>query len=130
MEETQGDRQLFDGWMAAVSAGDRAAFACLYDRLKAPVYGLALSILRVRDDAEDVMQNTFLRYLDETERQVVMLFAVGGYSHKEIAAVLEKPYVTVRWKYSNAMKKLKRHLEDTEEPAGKEEHPLWLQTKN
>lgn len=42
MEETQGDRQLFDGWMAAVSAGDRAAFACLYDRLKAPVYGLAL----------------------------------------------------------------------------------------
>lgn len=196
MEETQGDRQLFDGWMAAVSAGDRAAFACLYDRLKAPVYGLALSILRVRDDAEDVMQNTFLRvwdcagqyrpgtdarglgaenhpesrpdaaalrrrsaelgdwaeslsgsdetapvldrlvleallrYLDETERQVVMLFAVGGYSHKEIAAVLEKPYATVRWKYSNAMKKLKRHLEDTEEPAGKEEHPLWLQTKN
>lgn len=188
MEETQGDRQLFDGWMAA--------FACLYDRLKAPVYGLALSILRVRDDAEDVMQNTFLRvwdcagqyrpgtdarawvlkitrnlalmllrtrrrsaelgdwaeslpgsdetapvldrlvleallrYLDETERQVVMLFAVGGYSHKEIAAVLEKPYATVRWKYSNAMKKLKRHLEDTEEPAGKEEHPLWLQTKN
>ena len=59
-----------------------------------------------------------------------MLFAVGGYSHKEIAAVLEKPYATVRWKYSNAMKKLKRHLEDTEEPAGKEEHPLWLQTKN
>ena len=49
---------------------------------------------------------------------------------KEIAAVLEKPYATVRWKYSNAMKKLKRHLEDTEEPAGKEEHPLWLQTKN
>ena len=44
MEETQGDRQLFDGWMAAVSAGDRAAFACLYDRLKAPVYGLALSL--------------------------------------------------------------------------------------
>ena len=43
---------------------------------------------------------------------------------KEIAAVLEKPYATVRWKYSNAMKKLKRHLEDTEEPAGKEEHPL------
>ena len=64
MEETQGDRQLFDGWMAAVSAGDRAAFACLYDRLKAPVYGLALSILRVRDDAEDVMQNTFLRVWD------------------------------------------------------------------
>ena len=64
MEETQGDRQLFDGWMAAVSAGDRAAFACLYDRLKVPVYGLALSILRVRDDAEDVMQNTFLRVWD------------------------------------------------------------------
>ena len=176
MEETQGDRQLFDGWMAAVSAGDRAAFACLYDRLKAPVYGLALSILRVRDDAEDVMQNTFLRVWDcagqyrpgtdarawvlkitrnlalmllRTRRRsaelgdwaesltgsdeaapVLMLFAVGGYSHKEIAAVLEKPYATVRWKYSNAMKKLKRHLEDTEEPAGKEEHPLWLQTKN
>ena len=196
MEETQGDRQLFDGWMAAVSAGDRAAFACLYDRLKAPVYGLALSILRVRDDAEDVMQNTFLRvwdcagqyrpgtdarawvlkitrnlalmllrtrrrsaelgdwaesltdsdkaapvldrlvleallrYLDETEREGGMLFAGGGYYHKEIAAVLEKTYATGRWKYSNAMKKLKRHLEDTEEPAGKEEHPLWLQTKN
>ena len=64
MEETQGDRQLFDGWMAAVSAGDRAAFACLYDRLKAPVYGLALSILRVRDDAEDVMQTVMLKLFE------------------------------------------------------------------
>lgn len=86
------------------------------------------------DEAAPVLDRlvleALLRYLDETERQVVMLFAVGGYSHKEIAAVLEKPYATVRWKYSNAMKKLKRHLEDTEEPAGKEEHPLWLQTKN
>ena len=71
MEETQGDRQLFDGWMAAVSAGDRAAFACLYDRLKAPVYGLALSILRVRDDGVGMPD-------EQVERLNAQFGGVGG----------------------------------------------------
>lgn len=178
--DKSGDSQMLDAWLAAVARGDRQAFARLYERMKAAVYGLALSIVRERTDAEDVMQNTFLRVwehagqyrpgtdarawiftitrnlalmllrgrkkttpvgewtdewdadgqggdwldkilletllasLDELERQIVLLYAVEGYSHKDIAALLGRPYATVRWKYSNAMKKLSRQLEESE----------------
>lgn len=177
----QDEKQFLDRCMSAVASGDRAAFARLYERMSAPVYGFALSIVRERTDAEDVMQTVFLRIwdhagqycpgtdpkawilkitrnqalmllrakkrtvaieerpeetggdeaasvtdrlllqtlldqLDETERQIVMLFAVEGYSHKEIASILGKAYATVRWKYSNAMKKLTRKLQ-TEDSA-------------
>ena len=53
--------------------------------------------------------------LDETERQIVVLYAVDGYLHKEIAAILGKPYATVRWKFRRAMQKLAQALPDGED---------------
>jgi len=47
--------------MRRVAGGDREAFAALYDRLAPRVFGLALHLLRNRGDAEDVLQETFLR---------------------------------------------------------------------
>lgn len=52
-----------------------------------------------------------LMALDCTERQIVMLHAVGGYTHREIAHIIGKPCATVRWKYGNAIKKLQAFLE-------------------
>jgi RNA polymerase sigma-70 factor (ECF subfamily) len=50
--------------MGRVAVGDREAFANLYDRLAPRVFGLALHLLRNHGDAEDVLQETFLRVWD------------------------------------------------------------------
>ena len=44
-----------------VAGGDRDAFAALYDRHGSILLGLILRIVRVRAEAEDVLQETFLQ---------------------------------------------------------------------
>ena len=48
--------------------------------------------------------------LNDTELQIVLMYAVSGYKHKEIAEIMDKPLGTVLWSYNNALKKLKTHL--------------------
>jgi RNA polymerase sigma-70 factor (ECF subfamily) len=43
-----------------VTAGDRAAFAELYDRTSPQLFGVALRILRQKEWAEDVLQESFV----------------------------------------------------------------------
>lgn len=149
---------------------DKEAFTELYMMMRGCVYGLAFSYTGSHSDAEDILQNTFLKVwnkadtctgknvkswimmiarnlsydsrkqtgrsaelseeiaapdsisgifesesvksmfscLDEEEREIVVLYSYG-FSHREIASVVKRPYATVRWKYSNAIKKLKRN---------------------
>jgi RNA polymerase sigma-70 factor (ECF subfamily) len=47
--------------IAQVAAGDREAFARLYDRYAPRVLGLILKIVRNRTDADDVLQEAFLQ---------------------------------------------------------------------
>jgi RNA polymerase sigma-70 factor (ECF subfamily) len=47
--------------LAAVAKGDRAAFERLYAATSAKLYGVVLRILRRRDLADEVMQETYLR---------------------------------------------------------------------
>lgn len=47
----------------ALRAGDRAEFARLVDAYSAPIYRLGLKMLGHEQDAEDVLQNTFLNAL-------------------------------------------------------------------
>ncbi len=47
----------------ALRAGDRAEFARLVDAYSAPIYRLGLKMLGTPQDAEDVLQNTFLSAL-------------------------------------------------------------------
>lgn len=54
---------------------------------------------------------TALRELDETERSIVLLHAVGGYKHREIAENLAVPLATVLSKYQRSIKKLRTLLE-------------------
>jgi RNA polymerase sigma-70 factor (ECF subfamily) len=47
--------------LAALQAGDRAEFARLVEVFSTPVYRLALKMLGTPQDAEDVLQTTFLK---------------------------------------------------------------------
>jgi RNA polymerase sigma-70 factor (ECF subfamily) len=54
--------------IAATAREDRAAFAALYDRFAGRAYGVILTLLRNRDDAEDVFQETFLQVWNQAGR--------------------------------------------------------------
>jgi RNA polymerase sigma-70 factor, ECF subfamily len=49
--------------LEALVAGDRAEFARLVDTYSSPIYRLGLRMLGTPQDAEDVLQNTFLNVL-------------------------------------------------------------------
>ena len=157
-----------------IAAGDRDALTPLYRQTSAAVYGFALSILKNKQDAEDVLQDAYLRIwnaagsytpggkplawiltvtrnlalmrirersrtvemapgvwqdylaeeaagseedrlmlaslletLSDQERQIVMLHAMTGWKHREIAELLHLPLPTVLSKYNRALKKLR-----------------------
>lgn len=48
-------------WVEAAQGGDQAAFARLVERFSRDVYGKAFSILKNHTDADDVVQETFIR---------------------------------------------------------------------
>ena len=49
--------------LGGVAAGDRDSLAELYGRTRAAVYGLALSYLKNGQDAQDITQEVFLRFI-------------------------------------------------------------------
>lgn len=70
-----------------------------------PAEGPALS-----PEERELLQ-TALAALEEQERRIVVLHAVTGLKHREIAQLLELPLATVLSKYHRALKKLKVRLE-------------------
>lgn len=52
--------------------------------------------------------NYLLSLLTEEEKEVIVLYAMEDYKHKEIAEILNKPIGTVIWIYNKAMKKLRK----------------------
>lgn len=169
---------LSDAIMARVADGDSDAFRTLYYSTQHAVYGYILSILRNPNDAEEVMQDTYLRIrekaklyspcgkplawiftiaknlclmrmrkekeqsffsledaelsdgaplyenraedrmvlmaalsiLDAESRQIVILHAVTGLHHREIAEALGLPLSTVLSRYTRSLAKLKTEL--------------------
>ena len=54
--------QVFDERLIGlVASGDGTAFRMVYEQTKSCVYGFALSILQNREDAEDVMHDTYIK---------------------------------------------------------------------
>lgn len=159
-----------DRWIKAISRGDRDALEKLYDAASAAVYAYALSILKNRHDAEDVLQDCFvtifrnagqyksqdkpmawimtitknhclklirrqqryvsfenedwfgdtvadpenklllqscMKVLTSEEQQIVILHAVAGCTHREIARHLNIKQGTVLSKYHRAIGKLR-----------------------
>lgn len=59
---------------------------------------------------EAIVLRAALRCLSEDERQIVVLHAVSGMKHRELAELLDMPLSTVLSKYTRALAKLKTHL--------------------
>ena len=57
---------------------------------------------------------TVLTRLTEEERRIVMLHAVSGLKHREIASSLNIPLSTVLSKYKRSLKKLRTYLAEME----------------
>lgn len=170
--------KMLDEQIAKIADGDKSALAVLYNCISVPVYSYALSVLKNRSDAEDVLHDTMLevwrsapgyqsmgkpmawiitiarslclmnlrrksRFSDEpletavympeneeltsedkivirkcietlgdSEREIVILHAVSGFKHREIAEILGLPLSTVLSKYNRAIKKLRKTLSD------------------
>jgi len=54
--------------LARVKANDTTAFSVLVDRYKVRLFNLIYRMLRNREEAEDILQETFLRVFKEKER--------------------------------------------------------------
>lgn len=165
-------RPIDEEWIACIAAGDMDALRRLYDAVGDKVYGFALSLVRHPQDAEDVLQETFLRihahageyrpqgkplawiftiarhlaldkcrqqsrmqtlpdaeaavdlsavtqadqrmlldhllnHLTQEDRQILILHAVVGMKHREIAAVMGLPLNTVLSRYHRGLNRLK-----------------------
>jgi RNA polymerase sigma factor (sigma-70 family) len=63
------------------------------------------------DPAEKLVLTQYLQLLDREERQIIILKEISGMKHKEIAKIMEMPLGTVLWKYSRALKKMRKGIE-------------------
>lgn len=121
--------------LAAIAAGQQDALAQLYHLTRTAVYGLSLSYLKNTHDAQDITQDVFVHVWDHAPqyrptgspmgwlltvcrnlclmrlRRIVLLHAVTGLKHREIAALLELPLPTVLSKYHRAIRKMRADLE-------------------
>jgi len=160
-----------------IAEGNKDAFRILYEHTYQSIYVYLLSIVQNKEEAEDLLQETFIRVrlyvdrysdqgkplawmftiarnlaymrlrelkkksfqefetiqnmigfsviqnvedrivlegafqvLNDEERSIVLLHAVSGMKHKEIASILNKPLSTVLSKYNRAIKKLNQEL--------------------
>jgi RNA polymerase sigma-70 factor (ECF subfamily) len=181
MIDQKTDSWVLDGYIHALAEGDMDAMSRLYSVASPGVYAYALSVLKNKQDAQDVLHDTFVsiygaadRYrstgkpmawimtiaknhcykqlrrqkktaelsledwkddpmlvasmasdnkllveycmksLSDKERQIVVLHAVSGFKHREIASLLHVPLPTVLSQYNRAMKKLRTLLEEEE----------------
>ncbi len=61
--------------ISRVALGDRAAFRALYAATSAKLFGVCLRVLKNRTDAEDVLQETFVKIWNNAAK-----YQVSGYS--------------------------------------------------
>ncbi|WP_219894381.1 RNA polymerase sigma factor [Aquisediminimonas profunda] len=56
-----GGNDDLSSWLGLIGQGDRLAFKKLYDAVSPRLFGQAMKLMRSREAAEDVLQETFLR---------------------------------------------------------------------
>ncbi len=177
----KSQNELLEINLRRIARGHTDAIGEIYELTKSAVYGYVLSILKNAQDAEDVLQDTYIKVclnaesyhaqgkplawiftiarnlalmklrgqsrmtdipeyeweqiasgnqefrsedrivlsaaltkISEEETQIVILHAVGGMKHREIAEWLGMPLATVLSKYHRAIKKLQKILEGEE----------------
>ena len=71
-----------------------------------------LDFSEITDIEDKLVIETLFKVLNDEEKQMVLLHAVGGVKHREIATVMNMPLNTELSKYHRAIKKLKTALEE------------------
>ena len=71
-----------------------------------------LNFSYITDDEDRLVLETVLKNLDEDERKIVILYAVSGLKHKEIAESIGLKLSTTLSKYHRALKKLRVYLNE------------------
>lgn len=61
MKDTQANSVINEDLFEKIASGDNAAFAELYYASYRQIYGFLLSLTRNKEDAEDLLQNTYIR---------------------------------------------------------------------
>lgn len=61
---------------------------------------------------DSLMIRRCMSLLSEEENRIVVLHAVAGFKHREIADIMDIPLMTVISKYRRAIQKLRKNLED------------------
>ena len=74
-------------------------------------------IYSVKEESPTDVPDLFylLDYLNEKEREIVILHMIDNLKFKEIAKMKDKPLGTFLWLYNKAIKKLKRKVEEENE---------------
>ena len=68
-------RAEIENLIAKVTLGDKGAFSALYDATSAKLFGVCLQVLKDRAEAEDALQDVYLRIWHKSET-----YAVTGHS--------------------------------------------------
>src|ERR687898_241165 len=124
--------------MQLVRRGDAGAFEVIYERHSAAAFSLAYRMMGTRSGAEDVTQDAFLSLwrsgarwrtdveaarreeagtvrgalssLPADQSQVIELAYFGGFTHSEIADMLDAPVGTVKGRMRLGLKKMRAQL--------------------
>ena len=75
-----------------------------------------LSFSYVTDSDDRLILQSALKILSEEERKIVLLHAISGFTHLEIARDIGLPLSTVLSKYHRGLKKLKKYLTESGVP--------------
>lgn len=99
-------------WLISVS---RNTALDLYRKKKREITGFddvffEQAQITTTDPLDKIVLSKYIELLDCEERQIVILKDISGMKHREIAKILELPLGTVLWKYSRALKILKKCL--------------------
>lgn len=98
--------------VARLKAGDREAFGELYAQYRPRVYRFALKLLRDADQAEDIVQETFLK-----ARGAILSFQASG-------SLLSWLFTITRNEVFNQLRKTRNNGRVEEEDVWEEETPL------
>lgn len=113
---TEQDRSLIEEFQQ----GDEFAFISIYNRYKTPVYAFCVKMLGDREQARDVMQETFLRVYENRDR----LSNTGSFK--------SWIFTIARNQCLNQIRKARWQvpLENEREPAARQETPISRLEKN
>lgn len=73
-----------------------------------------LSFSYITDHEDRLVLQSALKILSEEERKIILLHAISGFTHIEIARDISMPLSTVLSKYHRGLKKLRKYLVESE----------------